>query len=295
MPVSKKVLVTGATGNIGSLLVPALVQSGVSVRALLRDEAKAETLRYSGVEVMIGDLDQPETLARAVEGVDTISLITWNGPTAEQQGKNVIEAALKAGRPHVVKASAYGSEGSRLIQQIEAVDGALVASGLPYTFIKPTFFMQNIMMAAQTISEGGAIYMPFKDGKVGMIDVRDVAEATHAVLTSEGHAGRDYVLTGPQSVSFHDVAKAFSETLGKEVSYVDVPPEAAKESMVGMGLPEWIVEGYLELFEGFAANWGDRTTGSVEQLTGHGPRSIKQFSSDFAAVFGGAATPAAGG
>lgn len=292
MPVSKKVLVTGPTGNIGSLLVPALVQSEVSVRALVRDEAKVEAVRSTGAEVVTGDLDRPETLAQAVEGVDSICLITWNGPTAEQQGKNVIEAAVKAGSPYVVRASAYGPESSRLIKQIDAVDAALVASGLPFTIMKPTFFMQNIMMAAQTVAEGGAIYMPLKDGKIGMIDVRDIAEATHSVLTTEGHHGRSYILTGPESISFHDVARAFSETLGKEVSYVDVPLEAAKESMVGMGFPEWIVDGYLELFEGFAENWADRTTGTVEELTGHPARSIKQFSSNFAAVFGGAVAPA---
>lgn len=287
MPESEKVLVTGATGNVGSLLVPALVQSGVAVRALVRDEAKAEPLRYSGVEVAIGDLDQPETLTEAVKGVDSVFLITWNGPTAEQQAKNVIDEAGKAGRPHIVRLSAFGPEGSRLIKQHQAVDAALVASGLPYTFLKPTFFMQNVMMAAQTVAADGAIYMPFKDGKVGMIDVRDVAGAAHAVLTSAGHSGTGYILTGPESISFHDAAQALSQSLGKEVSYIDVPLEAAKESMVGMGFPEWIVDGYLELFEGFAVNWGDRTTRAVEELTGHPARSFSQFSSDFAAVFGG--------
>lgn len=288
MPISKKVLVTGATGNIGSLLVPALVKSGVSVRALVRDEAKAQPLRDSGAEVVIGDMDRPETLTQAVAGADSICFITWNGQTAEQQGRNVIAAAVKAGTPHFVKVSAYGPETSRLIKQHDAIDAAVVASGLPYTFIKPTFFMQNVMMAAQTVASDGAIYMPFKDGKLGMVDVRDIAEATHSVLTTGGHHGRAYILTGPASISFHDVARSLSEALGKDVKYFDVPLEAARESMAGMGFPEWIVDGYLELFAGFAVNWGDRTTDAVEQLTGRPARSFAQFSSDFAAVFGGA-------
>ena len=126
-----------------------------------------------------------------------------------------------------------------------------------------------------------------------MIDIRDIAEAAHAVLTTEGHEGKTYVLTGPESISFHDVARALSGALGKEVSYVDVPPEAGKEAMMGMGLPEWIVDGFMELMAEFADNWGDRTTANVETLTGHAARSIDQFAADFRTVFGGGVTAAA--
>lgn len=287
---SQKVLVTGATGNVGSLLVPALVKSGVAVRALVRDESKAQGLRDSGVEVVIGDLDKPETLTNAVEGVDKIFLLTSGGQTAGQHGLNVIAAAVAAGKPHVVKLTGYGSEKSRIIRSDLAVESELVASGLPFTFVKPTFFMQNVMMAAQTVASDGMIYMPFGDGKVGMIDIRDIAEAAHTVLTTEGHYGKGYILTGPASISFHDVASALSGALGKEVTYVDVPPEAGKEALMGMGLPEWNVDGYLELFAEFANNWGDRTTDAVEKLAGHPARSINQFASDFAGMFGGPVT-----
>ena len=120
-----------------------------------------------------------------------------------------------------------------------------------------------------------------------MVDVRDVADVARKVLTSEGNRGKTYLLTGPESISFHDVATGLSKALGKEVSYVDVPPEAAPEAMIGMGMPEWIADGFVELFEGFSQGFADSTTSNVEDLTGHPARSFETFARDYAAVFGG--------
>jgi uncharacterized protein YbjT (DUF2867 family) len=280
-----KILVTGATGNTGSGLVPALRKAGVDVRAFVRDEAKAQPLKDLGVEVVLGDLDQPETIAPAVEGVDKIYLLTWNGPTQAQQAINVIEAAKKAGNPHIVRHSMWGSENSRIIQQGDQVEAALTSSGLPWTLLKPTFFMQNLMMAAQTIASDGMIYWDTGDGKLGMIDLRDIVEAAFAVLTGEGHEGKNYILTGPEAISMHEVASAFSKVLGKKVTYVSVPGEAALQSMLSMGFPEWIARGYGELMVGFSQGFAGRTTDNVATLTGHPARSIEQFARDYAQVF----------
>jgi len=287
-PGSGKILVTGATGNVASLLIPALREAGEQVRALIRNESQAKQLRELAVEVVIGDMERPETLERAVTGVDKIYLITSNAQTGAQQGRNVIKAAKRAGRPHIVRQTAYGTSKSRIIQQTEEVERELEQSGLPYTLVKPTFFMQNIMMAAQTVASSGVVYMPFKDGRLGMIDVRDVAEVALKVLTSEGHEGKTYVLTGPASISFHDVAAGLSKATGKEVKYVDVPLEAGRDAMIGMGMPEWTADGFVELMEGFSEGYADKTTPYVEQLAGHPARSFETFARDFAQVFGGA-------
>lgn len=279
-----KVLVTGATGNTGSLLVPALLRAGTDVRIFVRDEAKAKQYKDLGAEIVTGDLDRPETILPAVKNVDKIYLLTWNGETQLQQVKNVINAAKQAGNPHIIRHSMWGPE-SRIIKQGYKADELIKNSGLPWTILKPTFYMQNTMMAAQTISSDGVIYWNMKDGKLGMIDVRDIADSAFAVITGDGFKSKEYILTGPEAISFNDIANTFSRVLDKEVKYVNVPGEAAFQSMTGMGLPEWIAHGYVELSEGFSQNFANKTTKNVEFLTGHSARSFEQFVKDFEQVF----------
>ncbi len=283
-----KILVFGATGNTGSILVPALLSDGHEVRAFVRNEEKAQSLKDAGAEIYLGDLDQGDTIDGALEGIEKVYFCTWNGPTASTQGNNIVNAIKRAGtKPFIVRHSAYGTEGSRLIQQINEVDNAIQDSGVPWTSIKPTFFMQNMMMASPSIQNGGQIYWDWADGKAGMIDVRDVAESAFGALTGKAEQGKEYILTGPKSISMHDVATSFAKVLSKKINYVAVPHEASKESMMGMGFPEFIVDGYVELSQGFAQGFADTTTGNVEALTGHAPRSIDDFTKDFKGYFGG--------
>ena len=281
------ILVTGATGNVASLLIPALLDDGQQVRALIHDESKADPLKDMGAEVITGDMEKAETLEAVVAGVDKIYLITSNYETGGQQASNVIHAAKETGKPHIVRQSAFGTPKSRMIAQHEDVDKDLRDSGLPYTLIKPTFFMQNVMMAAQTVASDGAMYMPLGDGRIGMIDVRDVADVAFKVLTSEGHEGNSYVLTGPAAISHHEVASELSKAIGKEVTYMDVPSQGMRDALLGMGMPDWVIEGYVELMEGFKEGYADSTTPFVEQLTGHPARSFETFAHDFADAFRG--------
>jgi uncharacterized protein YbjT (DUF2867 family) len=282
-----KVLITGATGNTCSLLVPELLRTNNNVRVFIRDEKKAKALENLGAEVILGDLDQPETIIPAVKGVDKIYLLTWNGPTQLQQAENVIKAASEAGNPHIVRHSMWGPENSRIIQQGLKVEEIIKSSGLPWTILKPTFYMQNTLMAVQTISAQGNIYWDMKEGKLGMIDIRDIADAAFAVITGTGHEGKSYILTGPEAISFTDIANIFSKVFERDINYINVPGEASFQAMLGFGIPEWIAKGYVELSEGFSNNFANSTTNNIQILTGHPARSFEQFANDFAHVFMG--------
>jgi len=279
-----RVLITGATGHTGSLIAEQLRQRGVRVRALIRDPSRAELLRTRGIEVVVGDLDVPATLAEAVADVDKIYLVTWNGPTAEQQRKDVVDVARRFGRPHVVVGGALGS-GGRIIDQLDAANRYLKDSGLPWTILQPTFFMQNLIGARDAIAQG-QLYWDLGGGSLPAIDVRDIADCATAVLTSGDHSGRSYDLTGPEAITFHDMAVILSKELGHDVQYVPVSTQAAKEARVGMGYPEWIADGFGELMAGFAANWAaERTTDAVARLSGHHARPFTQFARDFRGAF----------
>ncbi len=297
MASSGTILVTGATGNVGGGLIPKLIAMGATVRALVRDESKAQGLRDAGVEVVIGDLDKPETLDPAFRGVDKVFLLTAPNPNQVTQALNGIAAAKRAGSPHIVRLSAGAFKDirgavSRVSAQHAEIDAELEASGLPDTILKPHNFMQNTLMLAQTVASDGAVYIPMKEGKLGMIDVRDIVDVAAKVLTEAGHEGKTYALTGPASISYHDVAAGLSKALGKEVKYVDVPLEAAREAMVGMGLPEWIVGALNEYNKAFSEDVGDFTTNGVEEITGHPARSYETFARDFSEAFAPAGAPA---
>jgi uncharacterized protein YbjT (DUF2867 family) len=287
-----KILITGATGNVGSAVLDNLGTTDVSLRALAHDESKAQSLKDRGVEAVVGDFLEPETLDPALESVSTILLVTPINPGQITQASNVIKAAKESGNdPRIVRLSVHQASHeapARNSRQHAEIEDELASSGLPYTLLRPTTFMQNTLMAARTVASEGRIYQPFKGGKLGMIDARDIGEVAAKVLTEEGHEGKVYTLTGPAAISFYDVAQALSEVLGKEVRYVNVPLEKAREAMLNMGLSEWRADVLIEYAKAHSEGYSDFTTEEVEQLTGHPATSYKQFATDFERVFRGA-------
>jgi uncharacterized protein YbjT (DUF2867 family) len=280
-----KILITGATGTTGTGLVEKLLHAGADVRALVRNPQKAAELRSAGAEVVIGNLDEPETITPAMDGIEKLYLLTWNGPTARQQAEHFLNIARRIGNIHIVRHSMWGPENSRIIKEGYQIEADVESSGLPWTLIKPTFFMQNTKMAAQTIASHGTIYWDMIDGKLAMIDARDIVDVAFEVLTGSGHEGKSYILTGPQAISFDEVAASFSRVLGKEIKYVNVPGNVAFNAMTGMGVPEWIASGYVELSEGFSKNFAEEVSECVPMLTGHPARTFDEFVRDFASTF----------
>jgi len=259
------------------------------VRALVRDETKAADLRAQGAQIAVADLDRPETLTDdLLDGVTRVYFVTWNGPTALQQSRNLLETITRSGKaPHIVRLSGYGTLQSRIISELAKCEDELKDSGLHWTILKPTFFMQNVMMAAPTVREQGHIYFDWGNGKAGMIDARDVVDSAVGALTGQATAiaGQTFVLTGPAAIGFADVAAILSDVTGRTVQYVPVPHQAAIDSMIAMGVPQWIAEGYGELDDGFEQGFADLTTSNVHALSGHQPRGFEQFARDYAEVF----------
>ncbi len=280
------VFVTGATGTVGSLVVVGLLAKGSKVRALVRsEESGAQALRDQGVEVFIGDFTDDAVLDQATAGVDKVFSLTPPNPDQVEQANAITAAAQRSpGEPHVVRLSVMKSSTSApsiVSAQHGEIDIVLRDSGLPVTFLKPNFFMQNTLLGAGTVGEQGVIYHAMGDGKLGMIDARDIADVAVEVLTTDGHEGKGYTLTGPESISFAQLAVQLSEVVGREVQAVDVPVDAAKQSMVDMGLPEWVAGALAEYSVRFSNNYADFFTDDVKNITGKSARTYKELARDF--------------
>jgi len=291
MAATGTILITGATGNVGNSLLKHLDAADVDLRALVHDESKAQSLRDRGIEAVLGDFLEPETLGPAVEDVSTVFLLTPIHPQQVPQATNVIKAAKETGSdPRIVRLSVHQASHeapTRISRQHAQIEDELTSSGLPYTLLRPQSFMQNTLLTARTVASEGKIYQPFKDGRLGMIDARDIGEVAAKVLTEEGHEGEEYTLTGPAAISLYDVAEVLSEVLGKEVNYVSISLERAKEAMRSMGFSEWRADALNEYAKAHSEGYSDWTTDDVERLTGHPATSYRKFASDFEQVFRG--------
>ena len=295
MASTRLVLITGATGRVGSALLDRLSDADVDLRVLSHDESKAQSLRNRGVDVIEGDFLKPETLGPALDQVTAVFLATPIHPEQITQATNVVQAANDSGTaPRIVRLSVHQASHqapTRNSRQHAVIEDALTSSGLPYTLLRPQSFMQNTLMTASTVATQGRIYQPMKDGRLGMIDARDIGAVAARVLTEEGHEGQTYTLTGPAAISFHDVARILSGILGREVSYVSIPLEKAKETMLARGISEWMADVLNEYANAHSAGYSDWTTDDVERLTDHPATSYQQFARDFAMAFRGDRAP----
>ena len=286
---TKTILITGATGNISSGIITQLKGSGHRLLALVRNPEKAEELKRQGVELRVGDLEKPWTLGPAFADADIVWILAPPGPRAPEQCSNALWAVRQAGAKHVVRLSAFGASHTAptVNSRLHALsDAELAASGIPFTILKPHYFMQNLLMAAQSVAQQGAMYFALADGKMGLIDSRDISEFAAHVLTSAGHEGKTYTLTGPASVSMHQIAAAIGEAIGKTVKYVPVTAEAERQAILQMGMDEWMANLLGDYSAAYSANWGDLVTDDFQRVTGKSPRSITQFAKDFAGAFG---------
>ncbi len=270
------ILVIGATGHIGKELIPFLLESGQSIRVLVRDERKVTELDPC-IERTIGDLNNPDSLISAMHGAERVFLVTFE----IQQDINVIEAAKRAGVQHIVKLSTLEATDHKIqVGKWHYEREELIrASGLDWIFLRPGMFMSNsIEWWSESIKHQGSVFFPGgKKGKVAPVDPRDVAKVAAVALTQPGHSRQAYELTGSELFTIGEMVQVISGVLGKPIQYVDIPPIAAKLFMLKSGMDKTLVKSLMEMLASLRRNEGAIVTDTIQRLTGHPPRTFEEW------------------
>ncbi|HEX6535835.1 MAG TPA: SDR family oxidoreductase [Gemmatimonadaceae bacterium] len=283
------ILVTGATGTVGSLVVRVLRDSGVPVRAFVRDGARATELLGADVALAVGDFDDAASVRRALDAVDVLLLSSANGPRQAEHETGVVDAAAAAGVRRIVKLSTIGARPGSSLAFWDAhgrSEEHLRRSSVSATILRSNFYMSNLLASAASVRGQGRLFAPAGTARVAMIDPRDVAAVAVLALTTEGSGGETHVLTGPEAITYERVAADLSLATGRDVEFVDVPDEAARRGFAAAGMPAWLGEQLLILFRLLRSGAAERATGTVRELTGREPRPFARFARDHAATFG---------
>ena len=286
-----RILVTGATGPVGTELTRLIAASGRPARAMCRKAGQAERLRRMGLEPALGDFDDPASVEAAMRGSETVFLLSPGAPKQAEREKGAIDAAKRAGVRRVVRVSAADSNLGAPVPWARAhaeIDAHLRESGLAWTILKPTAFMQNFLSMTGPISKGVLPHIA-REGRVGYVDTRDVAAVADRVLADpEGHEGATYLLTGPEALTMREVAARLSEATGRRVRYVNVPTPAFRLALKVAGVDGWLAKGLVPQFRDVVAGGhAVDVTGEVARLAGCPPSSFADFARDHKAAFSG--------
>lgn len=254
----KTILVTGATGTVGNEVVKhlaAISSSDYDIRAAVHSKNKSDQIRQfenKGVEIVDLDYTKPKTVASALDNVDKIFLQTLPVPNVADISSNLMNEAKKNGVKYIVKLSAMEADsepGSTILQLHGKEEKIIKDSGIPYTFLRPTAFMQNfVTQFGHTIRTQNAFYIPAGDAKMSFIDARDIATITVGILTnnnhgaSQQHDNKTYNITGQEALSYSQVANILSNEVGKKISYMDISEDDARKGMKQIGVDNWSID-----------------------------------------------------
>jgi uncharacterized protein YbjT (DUF2867 family) len=282
------ILVTGAGGAVGSALMEELRGAGRPARGAYHSPEGADRARRAGWDAVTVDLSRPPTLPAALEGVDAIFLLGATGPEQTRQELNAVEAARAAGVGRIVKLSVWrADEGLTPIGLLHRpVEEAIASSGLPFTLLRPNFYMQNFSrQMGPSIRTRGVFAQQATDAPISFADVRDVARVAARVLTSAGHDARAYEITGPEALTYEDAAGVLSRVLQRPVRFVGMSDDEARAALTGRGLPGFHVDLLIEVGRAYRHGGAERVTPAVRELTGRDPISFEQFVRDHRGAF----------
>jgi uncharacterized protein YbjT (DUF2867 family) len=275
------ILVTGASGQIGSLVVQNLIKRGVRVRALVRSGQSAKFENHSCLEVCIGSFENSGSMESALQGVECLFLIGRDNPNQALQHENIIKIAERNDVAHVVKLSAYGASLKSPISLMHLhakTEGQLQQSRMSWTFLRPHLFMQNLLRFGQDIAANNSFTAPMGPEKYSLVDVRDVAEAAACVLADQkNHASKIYTLTGSEAVSYYGIAKHLTELLGHSIQYNSVTSSAFHRRLLDSGASEWRANDLANIKQAYPNGSTSTITDDISKLIGRPPIRITEF------------------
>ena len=260
------ILVLGATGTIGGEVARQLIAAGERPRILVRDVDKARAFADTA-DVVGGDLGDVASLRAAMHGVDKVFMISTGTNAVALEG-NVVDAAVAEGVKHIVKLSVISAEAPAITfaRWHHASEQKLRASGLAWTMLRPGNFMTNTLGWASTIKADDNIYQPTGTGTWAAIDPADISAVAVRALTTTGHEGKEYTLTGSEALDGAGYAAILTRVLDKTVTFVDVPPAAAKQAMLGSGMLADYVDALLDMLAAMKTGYTGAVTETVQQV-----------------------------
>lgn len=292
-----KVLVTGASGTVGRLVVHTLSERGIAVRGVVHRQESAAALRtrnLPGVEVAVTDLSDENAVPTLLDGIDAVFLVTANVASQLAQEQQVIRAASTAGVQRLVKLSVGGASPDAplaLARVHYAAEQELAASGLVHTVLRPAFFMDNLLQFIPWIDASGQLPLPTGDGAMAMIHSRDIADVAAVELTSGFTDNHDLVLTGPEALTIDQALSRVGAIVGRPLSHIDATREDFLRRYIESGNTSEYAEDIATLYDGILRpGYGATITDTVEKTTGSAARTIDDFAREHAADFALGAT-----
>lgn len=279
------ICITGAGGTVGSELVEQLGSAKLPFRAAYFSNEKAQAALARGIDAVVIDYNRPETLRAAFEGCERLFLLGPNDVDQTQLELSAVEAAKAVGVPHIVKQSvmAADEEAFALARVHRPVEQAIESNGFTWTFLRPNSYMQNVVtFMSETIRAESAFYSASGEGRIGHVDVRDIAAVALKALTEPGHEGKAYTLTGPEALSYDQLASELSKVLGRTITHIELSASDLKIGLLALGMPEQIADRMLDLERFYREDQASRITNDIEQVTGRDPRSFAQYARDCA-------------
>jgi len=281
------ICITGAGGTVGSEVLKQLESKDSRFRAAYFSKGKADRARAIGIDAVVIDYNRTDTLEEAFEGCDRLFLLGPNDVDQTGLELNAVEAAKASGIRHIVKQSVMGAEEDSysLAKVHRPVERAIESSGLAWTFLRPNSFMQNVVtFMSETIRAEGAFYSASGNAKICHVDVRDIAAVAIRALTGGNHEGKAYTLTGPDALTYEEIAGEMSAALGRTITHVSLPPSDLKKGMLAGGMPEELADRMLDLERYFREDRASSISDDIKLVTGNNPRSFPDYLREAAAT-----------